>query len=31
MGGETALRGYQGQVDTYRDARMYDRANRDLS
>ena len=26
MGGETALRGYQGQVDTYRDARMYDRA-----
>jgi tetratricopeptide (TPR) repeat protein len=26
MGGETALRGFQGQVDTYRDARMYDRA-----
>jgi tetratricopeptide (TPR) repeat protein len=26
MGGDTALRGYQGQVDTYRDARLYDRA-----
>jgi tetratricopeptide (TPR) repeat protein len=26
MGGDAALRGYQGQVDTYRDARMYDRA-----
>ena len=26
IGGETALRGYQGQVDTYRDARMYDKA-----
>ena len=26
MGGESALHGYQGQVDTYRDARMYDRA-----
>ncbi|MGA2674625.1 MAG: tetratricopeptide repeat protein [Terracidiphilus sp.] len=26
MGGETALRGFQGQVDTYRDARMFDKA-----
>ena len=26
MGGDSALRGYQGQVDTYRDARMFDKA-----
>jgi tetratricopeptide (TPR) repeat protein len=26
MGGDSALRGYQGQVDTYRDAKMFDRA-----
>jgi tetratricopeptide (TPR) repeat protein len=26
MGGEQALRGYQGQVDTYRDAKMFDKA-----
>ncbi len=26
LGGETALRGYQGQVDTYRDAKQYDKA-----
>lgn len=26
MGGDQALRGYQGQVDTYRDARMFDKA-----
>ena len=26
MGGDTALRGYQGQVDTYRDAKMFDKA-----
>jgi len=26
MGGDTALRGFQGQVDTYRDARQFDRA-----
>jgi len=26
MGGESALRGYQGQVDTYRDARQFDKA-----
>ena len=26
MGGESALRGYQGQVETYRDAKMYDKA-----
>jgi tetratricopeptide (TPR) repeat protein len=26
MGGETALRGFQGQVDTYRDARIFDKA-----
>ncbi|HEY1985070.1 MAG TPA: tetratricopeptide repeat protein [Terracidiphilus sp.] len=26
MGGDTASRGYQGQVDTYRDARMFDKA-----
>ena len=26
MGGETALRGFQGQVDTYRDARQFDHA-----
>jgi tetratricopeptide (TPR) repeat protein len=26
MGGDTAVRGYQGQVDTYRDARMFDKA-----
>jgi tetratricopeptide (TPR) repeat protein len=26
MGGDTASRGYQGQVDTYRDAKMFDKA-----
>ncbi|HET6208227.1 MAG TPA: tetratricopeptide repeat protein [Terracidiphilus sp.] len=26
MGGDMATRGYQGQVDTYRDARMFDKA-----
>jgi tetratricopeptide (TPR) repeat protein len=26
MGGETALRGFQGQVDTYRDAHIFDKA-----
>ena len=26
MGGDLALRGYQGQVDTYRDARIFDKA-----
>jgi len=26
MGGEMATRGYQGQVDTYRDAKMFDKA-----
>jgi tetratricopeptide (TPR) repeat protein len=26
LGGETALRGYQGQVDTYREAKMFDKA-----
>jgi len=26
MGGDTATRGYQGQVDTYRDAKMFDKA-----
>jgi tetratricopeptide (TPR) repeat protein len=26
MGGETATQGYQGQVDTYRDAKMFDKA-----
>jgi tetratricopeptide (TPR) repeat protein len=26
MGGDTALRGYQGQVDTYRDAHQFDKA-----
>jgi tetratricopeptide (TPR) repeat protein len=26
LGGESALRGYQNQVDVYRDARMYDKA-----
>ncbi len=26
MGGETALRGYQGQVDAYRDAKQFDKA-----
>ena len=26
LGGETALRGYQGQVDTYRDAKQFDKA-----
>jgi tetratricopeptide (TPR) repeat protein len=26
MGGETALHGFQGQVDTYHDARMFDKA-----
>jgi tetratricopeptide (TPR) repeat protein len=26
MGGEPALRGYQGQVDTYRDAKQFDKA-----
>lgn len=26
LGGDMALRGYQGQVDTYRDARMFDKA-----
>ena len=26
MGGDTALRGYQGQVDTYRDAKQFDKA-----
>jgi len=26
MGGDAALSGYQGQVDTYRDARMFDKA-----
>ena len=26
MGGDQALRGYQGQVDTYRDAKMFDKA-----
>jgi tetratricopeptide (TPR) repeat protein len=26
LGGDTSLRGYQGQVDTYRDAKMYDKA-----
>jgi tetratricopeptide (TPR) repeat protein len=26
MGGESAVRGYQGQVDTYRDARQFDKA-----
>ena len=26
MGGDTALRGFQGQVDTYRDARQFDKA-----
>ncbi len=26
MGGDSAISGYQGQVDTYRDAKMYDKA-----
>ena len=26
MGGDMATRGYQGQVDTYRDAKMFDKA-----
>src|SRR4029079_1070574 len=26
LGGDSALRGYQSQVDVYRDARMYDKA-----
>ena len=26
LGGDIAIRGYQGQVDTYRDARMFDQA-----
>ena len=26
MGGDTAMRGYQGQMDTYRDARRFDKA-----
>ena len=26
MGGETAVRGYQGQIDAYRDSRMYDKS-----
>ena len=26
LGGDTAVRGYQGQVDTYRDAKMFDKA-----
>src|SRR5664279_625554 len=26
LGGDTSLRGYQGQVDTYRDAKNYDKA-----
>jgi tetratricopeptide (TPR) repeat protein len=26
MGGEQALRGYQGQIDTYRDAKLFDKA-----
>jgi len=26
LGGDSALRGYQGQVDTYRDAKMFDKA-----
>jgi tetratricopeptide (TPR) repeat protein len=26
LGGDTALRGYQGEVDTYRDAKMFDKA-----
>ena len=26
MGGDTALRGYQGQVDAYRDAKQFDKA-----
>ena len=26
MGGDAAMRGYQGQVDTYRDAKMFDKA-----
>ncbi|MDE3200020.1 MAG: tetratricopeptide repeat protein [Acidobacteriota bacterium] len=26
MGGDSAITGYQGQVDTYRDAKMYDKA-----
>ena len=26
LGGENALRGYQGQVDVYRDAKMFDKA-----
>ncbi len=26
MGGDSALRGYQGQVDTYRDAKLFDKA-----
>jgi tetratricopeptide (TPR) repeat protein len=26
LGGDTSLRGYQGQVDTYRDAKMFDKA-----
>ena len=26
LGGDQALRGYQGQVDTYRDAKMFDKA-----
>ncbi|HWA93189.1 MAG TPA: tetratricopeptide repeat protein [Terracidiphilus sp.] len=26
MGGDSAVNGYQGQVDTYRDAKMYDKA-----
>jgi tetratricopeptide (TPR) repeat protein len=26
LGGDIAIRGYQGQVDTYRDAKMYDQA-----
>ena len=26
MGGDAAVRGYQGQVDTYRDAKMFDKA-----
>ena len=31
MGGETAVRGYQGQVDTYRDAKEFDKASRGLA
>jgi tetratricopeptide (TPR) repeat protein len=28
MGGDTAVRGYQGQVDAYRDAKQFDKASR---